>query len=345
MNCTIFIRKLNDYIEGNMTNDLSHAMMIHLEHCEKCRRIYNEEIDIDKMFHTALGAEGINFASSRANIIKSIDCKRYSESKNKMKFHFKKYIVPYFSAAAVIIIVIMSPNYNLGRKTSTLSENSIKNKSIAMEQKSSLNTKTDSKSNAQSTSVQKNEINKGTKPLFDKVLESKFTESNFHTTWKLSLDNTLSACIDGIGNNGAEEGIGTILLKDNITNNVWRFQLINNNKQNSIKFIQWYDNNNLFVIIGYGYGTLSSGGSVYLLNINNLKVAAIYERNSNKDGEIIFLNKLNDRINFKVLIYDDDNYVKSHIENWYVTPSNIDITKDIVIKNESGNVVWTSNKK
>ncbi|MDF2881948.1 MAG: hypothetical protein K0R54_2505 [Clostridiaceae bacterium] len=345
MNCTIFNRKLNDYIEGNINNDLALAMENHMEHCQKCRKIYNEEISMDKMFRTALSTEGINFISSRTDIMKSIDPQRYAENKNKLKFHFKKYIVPYLSTAAVVIILIMIPNYNLGKKTSILSQNSIKNKSVTAEQKTSLNTKMDNERSTESTSSQKNVISNVAVPLFEKKFEGSFPENNFHTPWKASLDNKLSACVDGIGNNASEEGIGTILLKNNSNNDVWRLQLKNNSEQNSTKFIEWYDNNNLFVIIGYGHGTLSPGGSVYLLNINDLKTTAIYEEDSNKKDQIISVDKSMNRINFKVLIYDDDNYVKSHTENWYISPSNADFTKEIVIKNESGHIVWTSNKK
>lgn len=343
MNCTMFSRKLNDYIEGNISNDLGMAMENHIDHCEKCRKIYNEEMNIDKMFRTALSTEGINFTSSRNDIMKSIDHKRYGENKNKIKFHFKRYIVPYLSAAAVIILLIILPNYNIGRKVSSLSENGAKSK--ALEQKTSLNAKMNNKSSEESASSVKDQADKDIVSLFEKTFESSYTESNFHTPWKLSSDNKLSACVDGIGNNASEEGIGTILLKDNSTSNVWRFKLKNNSEQNSIKFIQWYDNNNIFVIIGYGQGTLSPGGNVYLLNINDLKTTAIYEENSAGKRQIISIDKSMSKINFKVLIYEDDNYLKSHIENWYISSSNIDFTKDIVIKNHSGEIVWTSNKK
>ena len=343
MNCTMFSRKLNDYIEGNISNDLSLAMENHIDHCEKCRKIYNEEINIDKMFRTALSTEGINFTSSRNDIMKSIDHKRYGENKNKIKFHFKRYIVQYLSAAAVIILLIILPNYNIGRKVSSLSENGAKNK--ALEQKTSLNAKMNNKSSEESASSVKDQADKDIVSLFEKTFESSYTESNFHTPWKSSSDNKLSACVDGIGNNASEEGIGTILLKDNNTKGVWRFKLKNNSEQNSIKFIQWYDNNNIFVIIGYGQGTLSPGGNVYLLNINDLKTTAIYEESSAGKRQIISIDKSMNKINFKVLIYEDDNYLKSHIENWYISSSNLDLTKEIVIKNQSGEIVWTSNKK
>lgn len=342
MNCRMFNKKLNDYIEGNISDDLSLALENHMEHCEKCRKVYNEEINIDKMFRTALSTEEINFTSSRTDIMKSIDHKRYAENKNKIKFHFKRYILPYLSAAAVILLIVL-PNYNLGRKVSSLSKNGAGNK--VLEQKASLNTKMTNRSSEESASSIKAGADKDIVSLFEKSFESSFTENNFHTPWKLSSDNQRSVCVDGIGNNASEEGIGAILLKENSTNNVWRFKLKNNNKQNSIKFVEWYDNNNLFAIIGYGQGTLSPGGSVYLLNINDLKTTAIYEENSTGKQQVISLSKSKDKINFKVLIYDDDNYLKSHIENWCISPSNVDFTKDIAIKNDKGEIVWTSNKK
>lgn len=41
MNCSICERKLNDYLEGKLSSDLSNEMKDHLEHCETCMEIYS----------------------------------------------------------------------------------------------------------------------------------------------------------------------------------------------------------------------------------------------------------------------------------------------------------------
>lgn len=92
MNCNTFIKKLNDFIEGSISNDLKKAMQEHMDNCEACRKIYDEEKSIDEMLREALKIDNVDFKSSRSEIMKSIDRNRYSKSPiKKFYYHLRKY--------------------------------------------------------------------------------------------------------------------------------------------------------------------------------------------------------------------------------------------------------------
>ena len=58
MNCNIFKNRLEDYVLGNTSNDLKIALEKHMDGCESCRRLYEEEIKIDTDFKMALSIDG-----------------------------------------------------------------------------------------------------------------------------------------------------------------------------------------------------------------------------------------------------------------------------------------------
>ena len=111
MNCNIFKKGLEDYVLGNISNDLKIALEKHMEGCESCRRLYEEEVKIDRDFKMVLSIDGIEFNSSRASIINSIDKNRYSKkTSNKILYNFKRYKNRYLSyAVAVIAMVVFIP--------------------------------------------------------------------------------------------------------------------------------------------------------------------------------------------------------------------------------------------
>ena len=65
MNCNIFKNGLEDYVVGNISSDLKIALDKHMDGCESCKRLYEEEVKIDNDFKMVLSIGGVEFNSSR----------------------------------------------------------------------------------------------------------------------------------------------------------------------------------------------------------------------------------------------------------------------------------------
>ena len=111
MDCNIFKKALEDYVQGNISSDIKIGLEKHMDQCENCKRLYEEETKIDKDFKMALSIDGMEFNSSRTSIIKSIDKNRYSKkTSNKILYKFKRYKNRYLSyAVAVIAMIVIIP--------------------------------------------------------------------------------------------------------------------------------------------------------------------------------------------------------------------------------------------
>jgi len=44
MNCNIFKKRLEDYILGDISEDLKSSLEEHMEKCESCKRIYDKKL-------------------------------------------------------------------------------------------------------------------------------------------------------------------------------------------------------------------------------------------------------------------------------------------------------------
>ncbi|PIH00439.1 DUF4652 domain-containing protein [Clostridium combesii] len=157
----------------------------------------------------------------------------------------------------------------------------------------------------------------------EEIVDKKFQGEN-NTEWKESEQKKYSAIVEGKGNNGEEEGIGKVYLKENNTNKLWLLKINEIKDQKSPKFLYWIDDENLLVIIGHGYGTVSKGGNLYCINVKNDTITPVYEAKDNKH-EVISAEKVKDNSGKTSLIltlnvYEDDNFIKSHKEK--ITISN-----------------------
>lgn len=177
---------------------------------------------------------------------------------------------------------------------------------------------------------------------FEKVIENKDRKIVFNTPWKTNGANNKSACIEGKGEQAVEEGVGEIFVKDLKTEQLTKFQLINNKKQMSPKFIEWCDENNLFVVIGMGHGTVSMGGNLYLLNINDNVLSVVYETKDAKK-QISSVKKMGNNIELIVTVYEDDNLDKKHEEKWIINSFDEKLKSTMQIKDDKGKLIDTIN--
>lgn len=213
-----------------------------------------------------------------------------------------------YSRQALLIIVIISAAAFLfsscgNEKTITDSPDSNK----ITDSDSNKDDKNDNKDN--SKDIPEVEITKG--PEFS---SGKYQgEPQFATEWIKSSDGSVSACIEGKGSEAKEEGIGKIVIKDS-KNNKTVFELKDKSNQQSPLYINWWNNENLLVVIGSGYGTVSKGGNLYIINIKSGKSAAVVETKDSKK-QVVNAQKDNNDLKYEVAVFEDDNFVKYHMEN------------------------------
>ncbi|GAA0716279.1 hypothetical protein GCM10008905_00530 [Clostridium malenominatum] len=325
MNCNIVTKKIYDFLEGSVSHDLHEAIENHLKECESCRSIYEEEKALEELIKASLSVEDIEFKSSRAEIMKSIDKDRYGKGfGKKLIFHFKKYNKQYLASVACLALFIsMSPlvKNKSNVKVKMAAEDSSRNADM----QKSFNMK----------NIEVKEMALDTTAFFSEQVQFSKEEVkdeksiNFNTPWVESPNKTLSASIEGRGPYGGEEGIATVVIKDSTNKKTWKYSLIPGEKQITPKYIQWLDDENLFVIIGFPFGTISRGGNLYLLNVPTDKNYIIYETGDDKK-EVTSLQKINREgmidLKLELNVYEDDEFNKSHKET--VTLENFKVIFD-----------------
>lgn len=221
------------------------------------------------------------------------------------------------------------------------------NNQTSVEQKSPTETSSSVNKNATNNSSKevKNDA-KITNPQKDSVpkLSKKQLEegkkATFSTAWKASDNGSFSACIEGKGQEAAEEGVGKIFVKDS-NNNISSFEITDNN-QISPLYIEWLDNKNLFVVIGSAHGTVAKGGSLYLLNVGTGKLSSVLQP-SDKKQQIMTAKKSGNDISLKVNVYEDEAYNKSHMENWTIYSFDASLSKAMNVKNSDGKLIYVIN--
>lgn len=327
MNCDIVRKRLFDFIEGSVSNDLHEAIENHLNTCDNCRKIYEEEKELDELIKASLNTEHIEFKSSRAEIMKSIDKNRYSKSPwNKLRFHFKRYNKQYLaSAACLIFFLVISPliknQYNrLDKPEGASEEFKMEKRTLENQNIRSFNADTRELSEEKEDfQKEKDEptvfFDKKVQFIKEEVKDEKQIE--FNTPWQDSPNKKFKATIEGKGQYAIEEGIATVVIKEMENNKMMKYSIIPYEKQLTPKYIQWLDDENLLLIIGFPYGTITKGGDLYMLNIQSNNNYLVYDT-KDKKKEVTSLQKINrdGKLDLKLdlNVYDDDEFNKSHKE-------------------------------
>ncbi|MBZ9689419.1 DUF4652 domain-containing protein [Clostridium estertheticum] len=339
MNCNIFKNGLDDYVLGNTSNDLKIALEKHMDGCESCRRLYEEEVKIDKDFKQVLSIGGIEFNSSRAGIINSIDKNRYSKkTSNKILYNFKRYKNRYLSyAVAVMAMIVILPimlkgfaggNYKTAaNKPTTMADSSSKDSSNSSAKVGAVSPES---SIAMEKTDQKNVPLQNGPLQFQKSIIAKLPILSYELKWKNSIDGKRSAAIDTVIGGDVDFGIHIIYIKNLSTNEIVKYEVVNNERQFTPRNIEWWDNEHLIIVAGYGYGTIEYGSEVYSLNVNTAELSTLYQRKDKKQ-QIVDFKVVGKDLIFQLLIYDDDTYNDYHKGSGKMTLSQLDKSSDIQI--------------
>lgn len=350
MDCNIFKKRLNDLLEDNLSYDLRKAMLEHMKDCEDCSALYKEELEIDELFKMGLCVEMQDFRSLRGDIMKNIDKNRYGANPvKKIIRHIKSHIATYTSLAAIITVFAFLIPYvrvhgllGANKSLSLAPQNSTAQGTA--EKAAGNNTLSIAQDNntilPQSNGTDQNGAAKVSSymPQFEKKQLDKNTVVKFNTPWELSVNKIYSATVVGKGTEAQEEGIATITVKNMSNGEQWSFDLINNEKQFTPKAVKWVDDENLLVIVGLGYGTVSKGGEIYMLNINSGLTAKADPQNTANLNSLSEITKINSvktldantlSIDTAVLVYEDNQMNANHMENRTVTSPYSEIANSI----------------
>lgn len=224
----------------------------------------------------------------------------------------KAYLKRIISTSLIITLIATLTACSNNKKSAELSTNSSSNNQQQSAPASS-NNQTNKTENSSSNTTNTETVDP-TIPKFNKTETT--SNPKFSTPWKTY--GTVQACIEGKGDTASEEGIGKIIVKDS-TGKMYSYEIADNKKQNSPKYIQWWDDKNLLVVIGMGYGTVSQGGSLYSLNIATGKVSLVYKAEDKQNVTAVTKVKNKDGnydLYIKMLVYEDDNFTKSHYEEF-----------------------------
>lgn len=170
--------------------------------------------------------------------------------------------------------------------------------------------------NSTQTEEKDNVVPGESKIKYTKQQLEKTAEPEFATKWIDSENKKLSACITERGPDAQEEGIGKIFIKDLSSGEKWSLELILSEEQNTPKYIQWIDDENLINIVGLGYGTIVLGGSLYKTNVKTGETTVLYEAKIPKI-QVLSAKVSKDKatLELQLLVYDDEEFTKNHTEN------------------------------
>jgi len=185
----------------------------------------------------------------------------------------------------------------------------------------------------------KRENNQG---LSFKLISSTGYKVDFNTPWIKEPKSGLLACLNGKGEYAIEEGLADLVIKDK-NGNIKVYKLAGDPLNDyTPKKVKWIDENNLFVIIGFPFGTVTRGGGLYILDLTTLKLGEVYVSKSSKI-EVTDFNLNGTTLEMVMNIYIDDNYINSTKEKWTISNFDTNLRNKMEIKDSKGKIVGTIN--
>lgn len=301
MNCDSFEKKLDLYVENQLQKEMKKLLDEHVIECESCRKLYEEEKELNYILSKSLSFEDVDFKSSRVEIINSIDKDRYKKGyRNNMKYHFVKNKNRY-AIAASLVFILTSMTF-LKERANFFTTGSKSDKSMALEYID--NSKANSIKQSKESSLSQDNDKTGSKAMndaTDTVLSEEDILTNNIFTYpvvdlseigvekanegllkgkskaKVSPNKRYEAYIIGKGDNIDKEGQSFLAIKDNSSNSTKYYRVVTDNaKYDAPLYVEWHDDNTLFIIVGASYGKTIHGGSLYALNIDKGNTVLIY---------------------------------------------------------------------
>lgn len=360
MKCDVFRKRIYDYIEDNLRNDMKISMEKHIKKCPNCREIYEKEIGIENTLKDALYVNTTMFTNLRGDIVASIDKSRYSKSiPKRLKFHLFRNTKRYMTVAVFAFVFLMSAPY-LNRDIFNKDENlnmaivdtkedlnvdlkfkseNLDNKDMDLSKEEKISSSEDRKSSI--LEINKNEYKYISKRLEDETYDKSesiplFTKETINydykpqdsTPWISSFNMETSICIEGKGSYYLKDKRGSIIVRDNAKNEAWKISLESKEKdKNYPMYLEWADDKNIFVIVGIQNHEISPGGNLYSINLDTMKTSLVYNPTANKE-KVTSVENNKDSLELKTISFNDDLKQEYHEEKRIINYKEVTKSKE-----------------
>lgn len=158
-------------------------------------------------------------------------------------------------------------------------------------------------------------------PIDHELLEVKETNSfkvESHTGWEYSPDKTKQATVDGRGKESIEEGFGTLVIREGDRDRL--ITLADTETQNTIKSVEWIDNDRLFIIVGMAYGTVNKGGQLYEVKLSDHSAKKVFPKLSDKEEVTSIINNGNGTFAYGLHTFTDEEFNEGYTEQKGLSP-------------------------
>ncbi|GKU26184.1 DUF4652 domain-containing protein [Clostridium folliculivorans] len=326
MNCDSFEKKLDLYVENQLQKEMKKLMDEHVVQCESCRKLYEEEKELDEILNKSLSFEDVDFKSSRAEIINSIDKNRYKKGyKNNIKYHLIKNKRKYTIAASFVLMItsvaLMKEHFSYF-STASKSENAVamekedKSLSIIAQDKKTgavgFGKKASSvalydaagANNISNILVNMSKSYSAINLIETSAENSKDALSKGKSKVKASPSGKYQTYVAGMGSDLDKEGAGILVIKDNKSNSTKYYNVSTvNAKDISPLYLEWYDDNILLIVVN---GKVTGGGSVYAIDVNRGNTVLVYGSNTPLE-KVTSITVSSDKIQLSLIKYTDSN--------------------------------------
>lgn len=275
MNCNLDKEKISLYISGLLDEKEEIIVKNHISTCEKCKKIYKEELLLEEEFKNICSLDEINLERIKNNVMGSIDKNKYTKKK---KAFLNKNKMLALSAACLLIVFI-----------------AFKNISINSFQDKDLKTK----------SVEPSNYLIENKNKFFKNIKVKTYDDDIR--WFYNKEKTKEfALIEEF------QERYVLLIRDYNSSDINKLDLLKNEDSKVMINAQWYNNEDLLVTTGIDKNNMILGKKVIKLNTDNFNEEVIYEAdNALKEIEEVKVKENHIEITIKEYL---DEKMKNYLE-------------------------------
>ncbi|NEU05752.1 anti-sigma factor family protein [Clostridium senegalense] len=240
MNCNLDKEKISLYINGLLDEKEEIIVKNHISTCEKCKKIYKEELLLEEEFKNICSLDEINLERIKNNVMESIDKNKYTKKK---KVFLNKNKMLALSAACLFIVFIALKNINV---------NSFQDKDL------------------KTKSVEPSNYSIENKNKFFKNIKVKTYDDDIR--WFYNKEKTKEfALIEEF------QERYVLLIRDYNSNDINKLDLLKNEDSKVMINAQWYNNEDLLVTTGIDKNNMILGKKVIKLNTDNFNEEVIYQ--------------------------------------------------------------------
>ncbi|OEF99902.1 hypothetical protein BHF71_07260 [Vulcanibacillus modesticaldus] len=132
----------------------------------------------------------------------------------------------------------------------------------------------------------------------------KVISKGFPSRPKVSPNGKMVAFIDDLD----FEMIGNLFIYDTVSKNKIKLTNYNYKQENTVKALEWLDDDHILLIIGFGYGTITRGGDLYIYDLNKEELEKILDAGERR--EIVDVKVKEADLKLTIVVWTDDNYTE-----------------------------------